>query len=105
MELIPQKVDQLAKTNPTGLYAEYPISPQHYEDGYHPITYADLANAVNGLAWWFKDHLGLGGGSEVVAYLGPNDLRYPALILGAVKAGYVVIVHQKTACVSYTEAY
>jgi hypothetical protein len=30
------------------------------------------------------------GHGEILAYLGPNDLRYPALVLGAVKAGYCV---------------
>ncbi|RAH43173.1 acetyl-CoA synthetase-like protein [Aspergillus brunneoviolaceus CBS 621.78] len=51
------------------------------------VTYEVLANAINGLAHWLVSHLGPGKG-EVLTYVGPNDLPYPALILGAVKAGY-----------------
>ncbi|PQE13474.1 NRPS-like enzyme protein [Rutstroemia sp. NJR-2017a WRK4] len=91
-ELTPQIVDRLARTTPDALYAEYPNSPQTYAEGYRKITYRDFANAVNGLAWWLRESLGPGDGSQVLAYIGPNDLRYPALILGAVKAGYVIFL-------------
>jgi acyl-CoA synthetase (AMP-forming)/AMP-acid ligase II len=90
IQLTPQIIDRLARTTPDALYAEYPNSPQTYAEGYRKITYRDFANAINGLAWWLRESLGPGDGSQVLAYIGPNDLRYPALILGAVKAGYVV---------------
>ena len=54
------------------------------------ITYGRLANAVNRIAWWLVDNLGVAKNHETLAYIGPNDLRYPAFILGAVKAGYKV---------------
>ena len=90
MALIPNIVDQRAQTEPERLYAEYPISAVSYEDGYRKISYNDLANAVNGMAWWLHNTLGPRNDVEVLAYIGPNDLRYPALVLGAVKAGFVV---------------
>ena len=89
-ELIPNMVDHLAKVQPHRLYAEYPISTLSYQEGYRKITYGDFANAVNGIARWLHEALGPGKDFEVLAYIGPNDLRYTALILGAVKAGYVV---------------
>jgi len=89
-DLVPNMVDHLAKFKPDRLYAEYPVSPLSYDEGYRKITYSDLANAVNGVAWWLSRTLGHGKEHEVLAYVGPNDLRYPALILGAVKAGYTV---------------
>lgn len=58
-----------------------------YEHGYRSIHYEDLANAINGAAWWLswtlcppkkQEH-------EVLVYMGPNDLRYKVLILAAVK--------------------
>ena len=89
-DLVPNIVDQRAKYEPDMLYAEYPVSTLSYEEGYRRITYRDLANVINGIAWWLQDTLGPGQNFEALAYIGPNDLRYPALILGAAKAGYTV---------------
>lgn len=91
-ELIPNIVDRVASIRPDAPYALYPKSPLTYDEGYRTISYKDFANAINGIAWWLHNTLGPGKDSEieVLAYVGPNDLRYPALVLGAVKAGYVV---------------
>jgi len=89
-ELLPNVVDHLAKVSPTAPYALYPNSPNTYDDGYRTVTYKDFANAINGFAWWLTKTLGSSENSEIVAYVGPNDVRYTALMLGAVKAGYVV---------------
>ena len=90
-DLVPNIVDKRAKHEPDMLYAEYPVSTLSYEDGYRRISYSDLANAINGVAWWLHDVLGEPGQDfEALAYIGPNDLRYPAFILGAAKAGYMV---------------
>ncbi|GFN18907.1 NRPS-like enzyme [Aspergillus tubingensis] len=86
-QLLPHIVDHYAKVKPDAIYAEYPVSLMSYDDGYRPITFKAFANAINGIAWWLTEKLGPGDG-ETLAYVGPNDLRYPALILGAVKAGY-----------------
>ena len=88
--LLPHLVEDRARTNPDAVYAEYPVSSSSYDQGFRKITYADLANAINGVAWWLHHTLGPCQDFEVLAYIGPNDLRYPALVLGAVKAGYVV---------------
>ncbi|GKZ23398.1 putative NRPS-like protein biosynthetic cluster [Aspergillus brasiliensis] len=86
-QLLPHIVDHYAKVKPDAIYAEYPVSLMSYDDGYRPITFKAFANAINGVAWWLTEKLGPGDG-ETLAYVGPNDLRYPALVLGAVKAGY-----------------
>lgn len=88
-ELLPNIFDHYAWVKPDAIYAEYPVDPMTYEKGYRPITYKAFANAINGVAGWLTKTLGPGTG-ETLAYLGPNDLRYPALVLGAVKAGYCV---------------
>ncbi|OGM40164.1 hypothetical protein ABOM_011672 [Aspergillus bombycis] len=90
-QLIPNIIDHYAQVKPDAIYTEYPISSMSYEDGYHPITFKALANAINGIAWWLTRKLGPGHG-EILAYVGPNDLRYPALVLGAVKAGYCMFL-------------
>ena len=83
-------VDYRAKQSPRALYAEFPVSPTSYQEGYRKITYETLANAVNGAAWWLDKTLGPSKNFDTLAYIGPNDLRYNVLILGAVKAGYKV---------------
>ncbi|KAL1969205.1 hypothetical protein VTN77DRAFT_459 [Rasamsonia byssochlamydoides] len=91
--LVPHILDYLAAVDPDGLFAEYPISAVSYQEGYRSITYSAFANAVNGLAHWIRETLGKPSREyEVLAYIGPNDLRYPALVLDAVKAGYTLFL-------------
>ncbi|KAJ6002607.1 acetyl-CoA synthetase-like protein [Penicillium sp. IBT 35674x] len=95
-QLTPNLVDHYAKVKPHALYAEYPVNPMSYEDGYKQITYKAFSNAINGVAHWLAESLGPGnrepGKEDVLAYLGPNDLRYPTLVLGAVKAGFCMFL-------------
>ena len=87
--IVPNVVDRLGGKEPEAVYAEYPRSPLTYEKGYQSVTYRDLSNAVDNLAVFLQSRLGVGN-CEILPYIGPNDLRYPALILGALKAGYAV---------------
>ncbi|KAF3407185.1 hypothetical protein DPV78_000518 [Talaromyces pinophilus] len=90
--LIPNIVDQLAQDEPDKLYAELPISFTDFTSGFRPVTYAALANAVNGVAWWLTETLGPAGANfPTVAYVGPNDMCHNLLIIGAVKAGYKML--------------
>src|SRR4051794_40018062 len=89
-DLLPHIVDRLARDRPNDLYIEFPVDPRSYEEGFRAVTYRDLANVVNGLAWWLESHLGPGRDAEVISYIGPNDMRYISLLLAAVKTGYVV---------------
>lgn len=91
-DLIPNLVDKRALLTPDHTFAEYPVSAHTYDQGFRKISYTHLANAVNGVAWWLHRTLGPSQVFETLAYIGPNDIRYPALILGAVKAGYAVRV-------------
>lgn len=89
-QLLNNMIDGLANARPKALYAEVPISPTTYEAGYRKITYEDLANAVNAVAWWLHEELGPGQRFETLSYVGLNDFRYVVMLLGAVKAGYKV---------------
>ncbi len=89
-QLLPNLVDGMARTRPGAIYAETPLSPTTYDKGYLKITYRALANAINGVAWLLCDHLGEGTKHDTIVYLGPNDLAYVVMILGATKAGYKV---------------
>lgn len=88
-QLLPNSFDYYARVKPDAIFAEYTVSPTSYDHGYRPVTYKELANIINGLAWWLTEYLGTGDG-EILAYMGLNDVRYPALILAALKAGYCV---------------
>ncbi|KAJ5644413.1 NRPS-like enzyme [Penicillium longicatenatum] len=90
-QLIPNVIDHYARVLPNAIYAEYPVSSMSYEDGYRPVTYKALGNAINGIATWLTANLGPGNG-EILPYVGPNDVRYPALVLGAIKAGYCMFL-------------
>ncbi|KAJ5109091.1 NRPS-like enzyme [Penicillium angulare] len=87
-QLLPNLIDQYALTKPDAIFAEYPVNPMSYDQGYRQVSYKALSNAINGIAHWLTEKLGPGDGRGVLAYAGGNDLRYPALVLGAVKAGY-----------------
>lgn len=89
-QLLPDIVDHYAIIKPNAVYAEFPRCSTSYDKGYCSITYRDLANAVNGLASWLIESIGPGCSFQPLAYIGPNDIRYTALVLGAVKAGYTV---------------
>lgn len=94
-QLLNHIVDGTAATRPSAVYAEVPKSFDSYEPGYQRITYRALANAINGVAWWLHHKLGPGQDHQTLAYIGPNDLTYVIMILGAVKAGYKVILEEK----------
>ncbi|KAL4874683.1 acetyl-CoA synthetase-like protein [Aspergillus karnatakaensis] len=87
---LPTFIDHLAHSKPNAIYAEYPRSPTSYSHGFVQVTFRDYANVINGLAWWLIRTLGPGNGTEILPYIGLNDLRYPGLIVAAVKAGYTV---------------
>ncbi|KAI0147409.1 putative NRPS-like enzyme [Xylariaceae sp. FL1272] len=91
-DLLPHIVDRLARERPDGIYGLWPVAPDSYAAGFRTITYAQLANVVNGLAWWLVEHLGPGQRNEVLAYVGPNDVRLVALALAALKAGYTLFL-------------
>lgn len=91
-ELCPQLVDHLARERPNTAYGLWPVASDSYGSGFRTITYGQLSNIVNGLAWWIVKQLGNGQDiqHEVLTYIGPNDVRLTAMILASVKAGYAV---------------
>ena len=89
-QLLNNLIDGMAHIRPNALYAEFPRSTTSYDLGFYKITYAALANAINGVAWWLHRELGPGTKFETLTYIGPSDFRHNIMLLGAVKAGYKV---------------
>ena len=92
-QLLNNVVDRIARVTPDLVYAELPKSSVDLSQGFRQVTYRQFANAIDGIAWWLRDKLGLSKTFETLTYIGPNDLRYNLLLLGAVKAGYKVLAH------------
>jgi acyl-CoA synthetase (AMP-forming)/AMP-acid ligase II len=100
-ELLPLVLFRLAAEHPDITYAMFPINPTNISLGYRKITFAQVANAVHAMAWWFEGNVGKLGedkkdGSETLVYMGPNDIRYAVLCLGSVVAGYKVCLLSNT---------
>lgn len=87
-DVLPPIVDRLARETPEAVYGSWPVAPASYDEGFRDVTYSQLTNIVNGLAWWLENQLGRGD-HDVLTYVGPNDVRLTALILAAIKVGYV----------------
>ena len=86
--LLPSRIDELAQQAPKKIWVSIPS--RNPADGFQDITWAIAANAINCAAWWIESTLGPGGGSTPIAYMGLQDIRYPLLLVAAIKSGYVV---------------
>ena len=82
----PVVLDEVAKRDPDRVYAEYPDKDWE-RNGYHKVTYGQVANAVNKVSFWLDEILGPAKDFETFAYLGANDLRYGFLVYAAIKTG------------------
>ena len=89
--LLPHMVDEIAYSKPETIWAEYPRSLTTYAEGFKAVTYQKFANAINGTAWWLQKTFGVPENFQTLAYIGPNDIRYQVLLIGAIKAGFKVL--------------
>ncbi len=83
-------VDDLAARVPDNVWVKAPVSADQGPAVWQDITWRQLRTAVDFTARWIESELGVGDGHEPVAYTGLNDIRYPIVIMGALKAGYKV---------------
>ncbi|KAH0280592.1 acetyl-CoA synthetase-like protein, partial [Aureobasidium melanogenum] len=87
--LIPQVINDTARSEPESVWAAYPLSIEALAQG--DLTYIKwkiLSNSINRLAWWLIDHLGHGKNLETLCYVGPSDIRYFIFAVAACKAGF-----------------
>lgn len=91
MRTLIEVVDQLAAQRPDGLWVRAAAS----ENGvlsWNDITWSQLAIAVDYGAHWMEARLGPPAENETVAYMGVGDIRYPIMILAAMKTGYKILL-------------
>lgn len=89
--LLPQVVDFYAVTDPERLFGLFAI-PVNLSMDFRQVRMREIASAVNYLAWWIKDRIGISEQFETVAYLGASDFLYPIFCLAAIKCGFKVIL-------------
>ena len=103
---LPTLIDDIAARRPNRPFISLPINNDDISHGYRDFTFSDFARAVDRCAWWIVSKLGRCGedekkdGTGILAYVGPQDVRYPVLMLGAAKAGYTVGLFVVCLCLS-----
>ncbi|KAI0164070.1 hypothetical protein GGR57DRAFT_489736 [Xylariaceae sp. FL1272] len=87
---LPQIVDDVARDNPDYVYGYWLTSKDSGSSSVNvnTFTYAQLSNIVSRLAWWLVEQLGNDRKGEVLTYIGPNDVRFTALVLATIKTGF-----------------
>lgn len=89
LRLLPNFIDEVALVNPDLLFVEVPRSTS-VDEGLYKITFGGLARSIDKCASWIRNQLGTDREFSTLAYMGPHDLRYLFLVIGACKAGYKV---------------
>ncbi|KAL1871078.1 putative NRPS-like protein biosynthetic cluster [Diaporthe australafricana] len=72
-------VDRLARNRPKGVYGLWPTDPSSYDLGFRTIHYEQLANIINGLAWWIVEKLGPAKGDHRVLTQAAHKSLFEAL--------------------------
>jgi acyl-CoA synthetase (AMP-forming)/AMP-acid ligase II len=90
--LIVDIVDEVARNDPSRPFAYLPKSSDP-QDGWEPVSYREAANGINYIAHQLVRENGRPPADTfpVIAYIGPNDVRYILFLVGAFKAGYTAL--------------
>ncbi|KAK1976536.1 thioester reductase domain-containing protein [Colletotrichum cereale] len=91
--LIPQIIDETARSEPDREFLSVPRSSDP-RDGWRPITFKQMANAVNRVARRIVEKRGAPepGSFPTLAYIGPSDARYMVIVVACIKAGYKALL-------------
>src|SRR6187402_1666980 len=85
--LVPVTIDEIAHETPDRVFTLIPRS-SNLQDGYMNVTYGVFARAVDRASAWLEVTFGRSESFETLAYIGPFDLRYYIVVLGATKVGF-----------------
>jgi hypothetical protein len=91
---LPTVIDEQALSRSTDILYSIPNDDNDLSQGFLDITCGRFANAINHAASWLHANIGestVEGNFDVIAYTGPNDLRYPILAVAAAKVGKQVL--------------
>ncbi|KAF4950174.1 hypothetical protein FSARC_13280 [Fusarium sarcochroum] len=80
-------IEKITSEDPTRPFTYIPVSSDA-KDGWKAVTFDQLAHAVDYLAYNIsKSTANSKDECPTVAYIGPNDVRYPMMLLACIKAG------------------
>lgn len=97
---LPFVVDRLAAEAPEEVWAK--VAMDEHATAWQDITWRQLSSAVNKMARWMEDEIGLGTGDEPVVFAGTNDIRYYIVMLAALKTRYKVRCYLRS-CPTHNE--
>ncbi|KAL6154007.1 putative NRPS-like protein biosynthetic cluster [Exserohilum turcicum] len=87
---VPDHIDKTAEAEPNATWALVPRSSSGIDDGWHDVTYGQLAQAVDCLAWFLETTLGVPDLiGQTIGYIGANDPQYLIILAATLKVGYV----------------
>ncbi|CAI6335581.1 unnamed protein product [Periconia digitata] len=91
--LIAPTLDEYALSCPNQVFYSIPKHDNDLSQGFKNITCKQFSNAVNHAAAWLQTEVLSPNATpyEVIAYQGPNDLRYPILAIAASKVGQQIL--------------
>ena len=88
--LILHLIDDVARDDPHRCFCLLPARTTTTNE-FKKVSYGELANAINRVAWWIGKNAQKDLDFETLGYIGPFDLRYTILTIAAQKAGFKVI--------------
>lgn len=91
MRTLTEVVDNLAAEQPDGLWVKAGALDKGVLS-WSDITWAQLARAVDYISHWMEARLGPPAENETMGYMGISDIRYPIMILSAMKTGYKILL-------------
>ena len=87
--LLTNLIEEIASTTPQRIFVSVQ-GPDPSTTAFEDITYHAFANAINKCSWWLENKLRGSVCTRTVAYIGPQDLLYPILVIACIKTGYKV---------------
>lgn len=92
---MPHVIDHLGHHSPDEVVGAIPKNNSTVADGYHDMTFKELAHIVNYTAWWIEKTYGHSKNRDTLMFIGANDIRYLAVMMGCNKTGYKVSLPPK----------
>ncbi|KAF2094210.1 acetyl-CoA synthetase-like protein [Rhizodiscina lignyota] len=89
--LLPVVVDEVARKDPSRVWASVPKEGTTIANGFRDITFKNLAAAINHLCWHLGPKLGQSTNYTTVAYFGPADPSWHIVMLSLAKLGFKLL--------------
>ncbi|KAF2258864.1 acetyl-CoA synthetase-like protein [Lojkania enalia] len=91
--LVASTINAQAQSHPDNVYFSIPKNDNNLSEGFLDISCSKFSNAIDHAAIWLQANIGPASAEPfgVIAYQGPNDLRYPILAVAAAKVSKQIL--------------